>query len=289
MPCFYPIPAWRTDAGEVLLRDTKHSRYKLNLPCGTCIGCRRANALKWAVRCTLEQQDHEHQCWATLTYEEKYKPPTLRKDHLQGWLKRLRSWHSGKSHGPPKKIRFFASGEYGDKFGRPHYHAILYGLAISDAGSIQQTWPYGSTQVDLLTPAAISYVAGYTAKKNGLRRYLPRPEQVDPHTGEVYTYQPPFIQMSRNPGIGGNARQYWQSWEHFAITNGLTIPVPRYLHEAWKENTTTEQHEERQWKKTQDLMRKYEQGELTAKRMKDREICAIAKQNRARERRTLDA
>lgn len=240
MPCYHPMPAWRTNAGEISLdqRAAPASTETLAIPCGGCLGCRTARAREWTVRCTLEQQDHEVTSWCTLTYDESHKPPTLQPHHVSEWLKRLRS------RVKPTKVRFFASGEYGEQTQRPHYHALLYGLP-ADCEETQNAWPHGYVRTDPITPAAIAYVAGYNAKKIGWR-LTDREEKVDPDTGEIYQYQPPFIRMSRNPGIGGSSRKHWRSWKETAVIDGLTIPVPRYLHEAWKQNSTKEQQEQLQ-------------------------------------------
>lgn len=203
-----------------------------------------SRAREWAIRAGLESNQHERTAWTTLTYEDEKVPLTLRKDHLQTWLKDLRErirtdqmkktcskrkacalCRHGLSH-----IKFFASGEYGEQRKRAHYHAILYG--VDTTAPIQDHWPYGHAHVVELTPARIAYTAGYTAKKIGWHNDLG--ERVDETTGEVYDYQPPFIQMSRRPGLAANARQYWQSWRDTARHNGANAPVPRYLHEAWK-------------------------------------------------------
>lgn len=150
--------------------------------------------------------------------------------------------------GAARPIRFFASGEYGEKRGRPHYHAILYGASIDDAQAVQDTWGFGHTKTVDVTPAAIAYVAGYTSKKIGdyHKRYHERQELVDPKTGEVYHWQPPFLQMSRRPGIGWQAKhKFPNSWRLFAIHNGTPMHVPRYLHDAWKQLASPEQQEKR--------------------------------------------
>lgn len=203
----------------------------LLLPCGSCLSCRLRTARDWSIRCQLELQQHSAYCWATLTYDEQHRPPTLSKRHLQKWLKRLRARHEDRT------IRFFAAGEYGETTKRPHYHAILYGLP--EHPSIQDTWPFGYVQTDRLTPAAISYVAGYCHKKIGYAEA--NRERVDPETGEVYLYQPPFLQMSRRPGIGGHAREHWRSWSESAIWHNQPVPVPRFLHQSFLNNASPAQ------------------------------------------------
>lgn len=242
MPCAHAIPAVRYGgvAGGrgltlwpsfVQLRKLSDSDQLLMLPCGSCVYCRSVRARSWAIRCGLELSFHSEACWATLTYDNDHLPPTLSKLHLSGFLKRLRARLE------PTRVRFFASGEYGDTTWRPHYHAILFGT--SDDKAIRSSWRFGFCQVDTLTPAAISYVAGYCAKKLGAVEEAE--ERVDKRTGEIYTHQPPFILMSRRPGIGGDSRVFRGSWRRSAVWQGREVPVPRFLHEAWKKGATPEE------------------------------------------------
>lgn len=236
MPCYHPLPAWRTPDGQTVLSKPEQKDYtRLHLPCGGCLGCRTAHAQAWALRCQLELQRHQHAVFTTLTYSDDNVPVTLEKRHVQLFLKRLR-------RSTDRTIRFFASGEYGETTSRPHYHAILYGLAAADHDTIQTSWGLGHTRTYPVTPGAIAYVAGYTSKKIGYKRAMV--EQVDPNTGEVYTWQPPFIQMSRRPGIAAHAKQWPHSWRLYAIHQNHRTAVPRFLHNAWKEQATTEQKEE---------------------------------------------
>ena len=155
---------------------------------------------------------------------------TLRPEHLQLWLKRVRKRF------PSGQVRFFASGEYGERYKRPHYHAILYGVPESSPVP-QAEWPHGRVQVDTLTPAAISYVAGYCSKKIGWK--LEATEEVDRETGEVLReWHPPFVRMSRRPGIGGHARVHAASWRDHAVLGGRPMPVPRFLHAAWRDTAS---------------------------------------------------
>lgn len=195
-----------------------------------------SRAREWAVRCTLEWQRHERAAFVTLTYRDQHLPPTLRKDHLSGWLKRLRARLD------PVRIRFFACGEYGERTHRPHYHALVFG--VQDTPHFRAAWPYGDrVWADPVTQGRINYVCGYVQKKFGTKEDFE--ERVDPETGEIYTYQPPFHLMSRGGrggvGIGGHAREHWRSWRKTAIHKGREVPVPRYLHQAWLANATETQ------------------------------------------------
>lgn len=238
MPCYQPIHGWRTPSGGILIGNTKlrPDLIYVPLPCSKCIGCQQAHAKAWALRCQLELQQHTHACFSTLTYSNDNQPITLSKRHLQLWLKRLRSITA-------KPIRFFASGEYGEHTQRPHYHALLFGLPQSAANRIENAWALGHVRTTAITPQRVAYTAGYTAKKAGWRETATQ-ERIDPDTGEVYYWQPPFIQMSRRPGIGAHARQWTQSWRLYAIQNGFKMPVPRFYHEAWKATATDQEKEE---------------------------------------------
>lgn len=265
VPCFHPLRAWRTQEGQVRLGRELPDSTLLRLPCGGCLGCRTARAKAWALRCQLELQQHPSAVFTTLTYDDDHLPATLEKRHVQLWLKRLRKETD-------RRIRFFASGEYGESNERPHYHAIVYGLQLQHRDVIERTWGAGLTHTVNVSAGAIAYVAGYTSKKIGYK--LQEREAVDPSTGEVFTWQPPFIQMSRKPGIGGHARQYAESWRLYAVMNGYKMPVPRFLHEAWKNQATPEQQEDLIYEKSQLASR-----DTSETRLRAAEKIAIAKQS----------
>lgn len=240
MPCHYPLRGWRSRSGLVSIAKEIQDSTELLLPCGGCLGCRAANAKAWALRCHLELEQHRSATFTTLTYDDESKPPTLSKKHLADFLKRFR-----KKMGPARPIRFFASGEYGEDTHREHYHAILYGAHLGDADTIEEAWGHGHCRSEKITPERIAYCAGYTSKKIGYKLDDQECEVVDQTTGEVVRipWVAPFIQMSRRPGIGGAARAYAASWRLYAVNNGRRMPVPRFLHEAWKAIATSDELE----------------------------------------------
>lgn len=238
MSCFYPLQAYRDGEGKVSLgKETKDSS-TMQLPCGGCLGCRTAKAKGWAVRCLLEADDHECASFTTLTYSDDRLPPTLQKRDLSLFLKRLRK--KARS-----RIRFFASGEYGEQTFRPHYHAVLFGVSVAESDRVDRAWGMGLTKTVAATPASIAYVAGYTAKKLD-PKYVCQfdGDYIDWDTGElIYEWQNPFLQMSRRPGIGANARRFRDSWRSFALLNGAKVPVPKYLHSAWRDTASVDELE----------------------------------------------
>lgn len=242
-----------------------------------------AKAKEWALRCKHELQRHPTATFATLTYDTDHMPITLQKRHLQLWLKRLR-----KLQNQTQPIRFFACGEYGERNHRPHYHAILYNFDAGEKYKIEQTWtdkdrkPLGFTDAVPATNETISYVAGYTAKKIGYKMHTE--ERVDPETGELYQWEPPFILMSRRPGIGAYHRDtYTQSWREFAVDDGYRMPVPRYYHEAYKKHATKEDLEDLEYERIKlNILR-----DTSKPRLEAQEAIAKLQQQRSAQKRGL--
>lgn len=282
MACYHAKPAWQARPGGELTfsppprRSASLYRF-IAVPCNTCIGCIKAHAHAWAFRCHLEGTQHLHNAFVTLTYDDEHLPWTLQIQHLQKFLRALRQ----KSAQP---IRFFASGEYGARTHRPHYHAILFGfdaMGTKHQNMVRDMWHRGNTEAEPLTPARISYCAGYTDKKAEDKFH--RVAHCDPTTGEEW--QPPFINMSRRPGIAGHAKQWRESWRLYAIHNGNKLPVPRYLHEAWRETATTEDLEQLQAEKDRYITNR----DNTAARQQAREIIERERQKASAQQRAQTA
>lgn len=100
----------------------------LAVPCGKCRMCKIARAREWALRIGHEVAYHDESVFVTLTYRDEFLPPlcSLQKSALRNYVKRLRRSLE------PRKIRYFASGEYGEENGRPHYHLIVFGVSLSE-------------------------------------------------------------------------------------------------------------------------------------------------------------
>lgn len=165
----------------------------------------------WAHRIMLETLEHGDNAFITLTYkdEELVKTEdgfaTLDPVQLRNWVKRIRKSFE------PRKLRFFAVGEYGDKSERPHYHVALFGYpsclkgmtdlrhgectCCSVCSSVQKTWKFGAVHIGRLEMRSAMYLAGYVLKK------MTHPE--DMRLGGRY---PEFARMSLRPwGIGASA------------------------------------------------------------------------------------
>lgn len=160
------------------------------LPCGQCLECRIARSRQWANRIMMEAiSSGDKVYFITLTYDSQHVPHsttvdgvdvlTLRPEDLQKFIKLLRRMQK---YYHDNKIRFYAVGEYGSQFHRPHYHLIVFGLILDDieeygrnkAGrmlhtskTIEDLWSRGRVEIEPMTWELAAYCARYTVKKYG--------------------------------------------------------------------------------------------------------------------------
>lgn len=113
----------------------------------------------WALRMCHENKYWEESCYLTLTYDDEHLPinGNLQKRDVQLFLKRIRKDIE------PRKIKYFACGEYGEKFGRPHYHLIIFGLPATDTLFLKH-WDKGFIKVANVGDKQFRYVCKYVTK-----------------------------------------------------------------------------------------------------------------------------
>lgn len=230
MACFYPKQALRlvdafTSKGKNVIRfvtDEVAKRLKgnpnllLGLPCGQCVGCRLERSRQWAVRMVHEASLHEHNSFITLTFDEpslqaRDNPMSLDKREFQLFMKRLRKKFPG------RKVRYYMCGEYGDRFLRPHYHAILFGIDFDDkvlekvqdgrqyfsSALLRSAWPYGNNIITDVNFDTCAYVARYIMKKSLGKDAWKSYVKYVTDDGEMIGYRlPEYTTMSRRSGIG---------------------------------------------------------------------------------------
>lgn len=235
MTCYFPLRWYEGPVKEpgkinvVYSRRESERGVELNLPCGKCSGCLMARSKAWAVRCMHEASLYEDNCFITLTFDDKNLPynRSLDVSLFQDFMKRLRKrFGSG--------IRYFHCGEYGEKYGRPHYHALLFnhdfddrvlfketdsGSRIYISGELQKLWPLGHSSVGDVTFKSASYVARYCMKKVNVS---------DEPSGLTKEY----VTMSRRPGIGKGWFEKFKGdvfpSDEVVLSGGMKMKPPRY-------------------------------------------------------------
>lgn len=265
MPCRSPLVAYRDHTGKTTFKQHQAGGYgpgSINvLRCGVCRDCRLYRAREWAIRCYHEAQLHPENCFVTLTFEDD--PGSLSKRHLQLFLRRLRKALPSSE----RKFRYFACGEYGEKLGRPHYHACLFGVGFKDkyawsrtpkgsllyrSALLEKAWPYGHASIGELTLESAGYTARYTMKKQMGDKA--KDHYVKDHWGHLIEVEPEFQLSSKQPAIGLEwIEKYWQETAKTGsvVYKGKECPIPTYyiryieanhheryqeMREAWKKN-----------------------------------------------------
>lgn len=181
---------------------------------------------------THEASLYDRNCFLTLTLADDHLPEDLSLDvrTFQLFMKKLRKRF------PKNRIRFFHCGEYGERFGRPHYHAILFNFDFDDkvfaktsergdrlytSKTLDEIWGLGNCWIGAVTFESTAYVARYVTKKvTGARA----PEH---YQGR----KPEYTTMSRRPGIGAAWIQKFKTdvypWDEVSI-RGRHVKPPRF-------------------------------------------------------------
>lgn len=190
----------------------------VSVPCGKCLACLSSKRNDWSFR--LEQEfkySRNGAVFVTLTYDQKHLPSDLsvNKRDVQLFLKRLRKRYDA------NQIRYYIVGEYGSKYGRPHYHALLFG---ADSEKVRKSWvdsraaPIGIVHVGKVTSASVAYVTKYIIQQGN---------EVDGRTK-------PFTLMSRAYGIGGKyLTDVMCAWHreddrNYCVRDGQKIRMPKF-------------------------------------------------------------
>lgn len=129
------------------------------VPCQQCRTCRINRRRDWQARLLLEAATSKYSAFVTLTYRDPPVGPffpSLRPEHLRDFWKRWRFHHGF--------LRYLAVGEYGEQFGRPHYHALMFTDRPIDSYAVSDIWRLGSVDIGDVEPASIDYVMAYVLK-----------------------------------------------------------------------------------------------------------------------------
>lgn len=150
-------------------------RYPIDAPCGKCYHCVETRQNEWVTRMWHETSlGHKFCYFTTLTYSSykkyedipsklldafwhydnlnenkafSYSPCLCRIEHLQYFLRNLRNDLA--SEGYPRKITYFACQELGKKYGRPHFHLIIWSDTPLTTEMIEKAWSIRSGRKNL--------------------------------------------------------------------------------------------------------------------------------------------
>ena len=270
MGCNKPLFGWlsKENNGFTQKYSEAYPDFRMQVPCGQCMGCRISKTSAWATRIMHEAQTHPYNSFITLTYNDENLPKkgdylktvkskkisvqtdnSLEVVHLQQFIKKLRKYCA------PSKLRYYACGEYGNEkpkdwyihnygrpFGRPHFHCIIFNYWPEDLTLMETTnygnlytsekltkiWNKGFTTVGSCTFESAAYTAAYVTKKI-------TGDLAATHYGKC---TPEFGVMSRKPGI---AREWYnqyksQTWgNNSVIIRGHEVAPPQYYKKQLKE------------------------------------------------------
>lgn len=214
MRCISPKLIWPHRSVEWC---DSHEESPVSVPCGKCIPCLMAKRQEWSFRLEQEFKYSHGAFFVTLTYDYKHYPEngSINKRHVQLFLKRLRKKDGTNS------IRYYCVGEYGSRFGRPHYHILLFG---GSEECIRSSWtdskgkPIGIVHVGRVTPASVAYVTKYVIQKD---EYEENREK-------------PFAIMSRAYGLGGRyltdemVTWHRENEANYSVRDGVKVRLARF-------------------------------------------------------------
>lgn len=175
-----------------------------------------------------ESDYFEDTSFVTLTLDDDHLPldRSVCKDTLQRFFKRLRKDIE------PRKIKYFACGEYGEQFGRPHYHAVIFGLnCVNDADIVKDNWGLGNVSLSIFKPERARYTAGYLLK------------EVDSNINMTGCTKP-FAIMSKKLGLRycmKNANQIINSNNPLTL-HGSPVATPRYFRKKLDMNSNNSEY-----------------------------------------------
>lgn len=148
----------------------------ITVPCGKCLNCLSDRRNEWSIRLAIHTEYSARMpLFLTLTYDNDHLPlvdgvPTLQRSHVSAFLKEYKRKYNLAND----VFTYFGCGEYGDTFGRPHYHLLFFGdldlyqLFDRDVDLAKQrveaVWKNGHVDIRIAGYDGIHYVTKYCLK-----------------------------------------------------------------------------------------------------------------------------
>ena len=210
---------------EWILRNLSHI-YKIYLiPCRKCENCMKRISQEWTARLLKEKDTFPFCYFITLTYDDEHLKDLNKRD-LQLFLKRYRKAYEEFSD---FKLKYYLTGEYGETYGRSHYHAIFfqnyplkdlkfYANNLFISKFFNNLWTLGNCLISKqVNERSIRYTITYTLKKLGETK---------------------VNLMSKGLGLNylNENKENIKKHEGFYITNGFKQKLPSYFLRKLKES-----------------------------------------------------
>lgn len=165
-------------------------------------------------------------------------------------------------------------GEYGEDFGRPHYHAAIFNWHLPDrklyktirgnplytSDTLTKLWGKGFASTGELTFESAAYIARYIMKKITGDLAPLHYEQINENTGEIIIRKQEFNHMSLKPGIGkGWLKKYYTDVYNRStgkltgnvVVRGIETRPPKYYDRLAKDWNALE-YEELAWQREKE-------------------------------------
>jgi len=142
------------------------------VPCGKCYNCRLRLCSGWSFRLMQEDKHSLSSYFITLTYDNNNLPRSVRrfrtisKRDVQLFFKRLRKAQTRKYN--TCNIKYFAVGEYGSRYARPHYHALIFN---ADESLIDAAWGLGNVHYGKVSTHSVGYSLKYMFKQSKIPQF----------------------------------------------------------------------------------------------------------------------
>lgn len=235
-PVLKKVPAGFAPAGQ-----STH----IIVPCGKCSECLKERRRVWLFRLVQEAYNSVATIFVTLSFDDKLCKPRLDKRDLQLIFKRLR-----------KKgfvFTYYSIGEFGSKYGRPHYHILFFSKDINFESELdwyevfRSEWHYGFVEVSRANIRRLNYITHY---------------HIRPKTHKKYPNQKGFQLFSKGLGCQYMTDEVIENIRKSASNivedfEGRTCSLPRYYRKKFDIPSKDEmQFRSRQWNFLTEYARK---------------------------------
>lgn len=221
------------------------------IACGYCPACQYNERVGWTFRVSEESKQAKEAWFITLTYDNENIPlwdtmydtfyrgmqnnssnryeslndkdlitfiNSVKKAQARAVKEVAKNSLSPAEALAPRRPKYYAVGEYGSQYGRPHYHIIFFNIweSIANEINLEKIWKKGRVETESISPALIHYATGYIHEKSSYKKsYQQKPK------------------MYCSKGIGEDYIKRNKKWHKDLLNpwiwfNGYKIGMPKY-------------------------------------------------------------